>query len=226
MTNKTKKLNSNYVITKFLYLIIGITLTALLLPKGLLLMGISLPSIFSSVILDPIYPKIEEFLIIFSKIFLLIFFIINTIIMFVSIKKSQSKTFFSASILFSLILPAFYIAYTFFNFLYPLINFIDIEFFNFAVITIILGVLLFLIGIILLFVKEKENAIKATFCDIVSTIFIIAFNCIFLIAYKNLFSLSTPSLLIITEYVYLAIYTLIIGLIQIIFGSKKFMNLK
>lgn len=216
----------HYTLTKYLYISLGVIFTALLVPKGLNLLGINMPDIFTKPFESTFFPNIENGLLLASKILLITYLIVNIILLLLFIKKSQAKVFFRLSIIISLLLPVIYVTESFFNFVKPITDFLNEQFDKFAIISITLSAILFIVGIAFGVFKEKNNQYKPRLYDYICCILVISFNILFLIATKDLFSLSNNFFIVFNKYFFFAIFTLILGVIQSITGSNKFFEIK
>ncbi|MBQ7307833.1 MAG: hypothetical protein IJW82_04810 [Clostridia bacterium] len=223
MKIKPEQLN-RFVYTKYFYITLGVIFTALLVPAGLNILNVKMPNIFSFTT-DSIYLKIVDILILISEFFLLLVMICNFVIMFVFLKKSRARVFFRLSCLFALTLPIIFIFSKYVPFLKVAAEFVNNEFFKFSLISLIISVITFLIGILFHLAKEQENDFQPSVNNYIKVLLTLAFNILYLIAFGNLFGASNYFLIVFVEYFYVPIYTMFLGIFQIVTGSKKFLEL-
>ena len=230
---KIENLKKNYILTKYLYLLIGIASTVLLIPKGLMELGVSLPNLLSFV--TTIDNNVYYICFLVEKLFLIIAFLFNAVLVVVFLFDSQAKTFVRLSVVFAIILPTIYLPSDDVTFLQYAVYFLNPEIAKVAIIIVILSVSLFLFGMIYLIVKERESECKPCLCDYLSLIFATILNILFMLAYSNLFdgvnifgisSSVAVVIKVIVKYFMLPAFSLTMGLIQIILGSKTYLSLK
>lgn len=217
-------LRRRYVFTKYLYLIIGIALVSMLVPKGLNILGVKLPALFDSVINDPDFVNIEKYLILFLQLFWALCFLTNFVLMFVFIKKSRSKVFLRLTNIFSLIIPIIYFMSFNFGFMGEVIAFIEADVFKYGMISIILSVIIFAVGLIFYFAGEinRSRDFKPLKSDFIKAILNIVFNILFLIGFAKIIDADYSLFQVIIIYFYLPFYAILIGIFEFVTGTKKF----
>ena len=217
-------LRRRYVFTKYLYLIIGIALVSMLVPKGLNILGVKLPALFDSVINDPDFVNIEKYLILFLQLFWALCFLTNFVLMFVFIKKSRSKVFLRLTNIFSLIIPIIYFMSFNFGFMGGVIAFIEADVFKYGMISVILSVIIFAVGLIFYFACEiiRSRDFKPLKSDFIKAILNIVFNILFLIGFAKIIDADYSLFQVIIIYFYLPFYAILIGIFEFVTGTKKF----
>ena len=111
-----------------------------------------------------------------------------------------------------------------FGFMGEVIAFIEADVFKYGMISIILSVIIFAVGLIFYFAGEinRSRDFKPLKSDFIKAILNIVFNILFLIGFAKIIDADYSLFQVIIIYFYLPFYAILIGIFEFVTGTKKF----